>query len=715
MKGRLIIKYRKEELADLSVQALDYMSAEGRIPQYAEQILEGMELAPEEMPQLQQALNQLEGAGELVFTKKKKYALPRMMGMVSGRIQVHPRGFGFVLREDEPDIFIPAEAMNGAMHEDIVLAHVNATGSKRGPEGEIVRVLTRRRPRIVGTYGEDRYLGFVVPDDKRITQDIVIPQGESRGAKPGEKVVAEIISWPDKRRGPEGRVMEVIGDPGEPGVDVLCIARQYDLPEDFPEGVMAEAKGVPAAVTDKSLADREDLTGILTITIDGEDAKDLDDAISLEVLPGGWRLGVHIADVSHYVAPHSGLDVEALERGTSVYLVDRVIPMLPPALSNGICSLNPQVKRLAMSVFMDIDAKGDVRDHHFAKSVILSDARMTYTAVNAILEDDNQALIRQYQHLVPMFREMERLAEVLRRKREERGALDFDLPEAKITLDDMGKPVKIGPYPRGVANRMIEEFMLSANETVAEHLFWANAPCMYRVHEKPDPEKMEAFVKLLGLLGHHVKGHHDAHPKELAELLKKVQDRPEEGVISRVMLRSMQKARYSPESLGHFGLAAKYYCHFTSPIRRYPDLVVHRILKDFITGKLDAKQTAHYNKHLDDDSRHCSDREQVAQEAEREADQLKKVEYMAGKIGEVYDGVVSGVTGFGLFVELPNTVEGMIRLADLDDDYYVYDADGYCLRGERTRRMIRLGDPMRIRVTGADIEGRTVSFVPEQE
>ena len=415
------------------------------------------------------------------------------------------------------------------------------------------------------------------------------------------------------------------------------------------------------------------------------------------------------------MAPHSALDIEALARGTSVYLVDRVIPMLPPALSNGICSLNPHVKRLTMTVFMDIDRAGGVVSHRFCKSVIYSDERMTYTAVNAILENHNEKLIERYAPQVPMFREMEKLAAVLRKKREERGALDFDLPEAKITLDDMGRPVKVGPYPRGVAHKMIEEFMLSANETVAQYLYHAGAPCMYRVHERPDPEKMEVFVKLLGLLGHRVKGHHEPHPKELANLLKTVADRPEEGVISRVMLRSMQKARYSPQNLGHYGLAADYYCHFTSPIRRYPDLVVHRILKDFITGNLDTKQTAHYVKHLDEDANHCSEREQVAQEAERDADQLKKVEYMTGKIGEVYDGVVSGVTGFGLFVELPNTVEGMIRLADLDDDYYVYDADGYCLTGERKRRVIRLGDNMRVRVTGADVEGRTVSFVPETE
>lgn len=691
------------------------MSEDGQIPQYAEQILSGLDLPPEEMPQLQQALNQLEGAGELVLTKKKKYAIPQMMGMISGRLQMNARGFGFVLRDDDPDIFIPAESLNGAMHEDIVLAHINAKDRKRGPEGEIVRVLNHRRARIVGTFGRDQYLGFVVPDDKRITQDIVIPAGEDSGAKPGEKVVAQILSWPGKRRGPEGRIVEVLGDPEAPGVDVLCIARQYDLPEAFPEPVMEEAEGMPETVVPKSLADREDLTGIMTVTIDGEDAKDLDDAISLERIKNGWRLGVHIADVSHYVTHHSALDTEALGRGTSVYLVDRVIPMLPPALSNGICSLNPRVKRLTMTVFMDIDRNGKVFDHRFTKSVIFSDQRMTYTAVNAILEDGNEELIKRYKDQVPMFREMEKLAAVLRRKRENRGALEFDLPEAKITLDDQGRPVKVGPYPRGVAHKMIEEFMLSANETVAEHLCHADAPCMYRVHERPDPEKMEAFLKLLGLLGHNVKGHHEPHPKELADLLKKVADRPEEGVVSRVMLRSMQKARYSPQNLGHYGLAADYYCHFTSPIRRYPDLVVHRILKDFITGELDAKQTAHYNKHLDEDANHCSEREQVAQEAERDADQLKKVEYMTDRIGEVYDGVVSGVTGFGLFVELPNTVEGMIRLADLDDDYYVYDADGYCLIGERKRRVIRLGDAMRVRVTGADVEARTVSFVPENE
>lgn len=699
----------------LSAQVLEYMLEEGRIPQYAEQILEGLGRPPEEMPQLQQALNLLEGAGELVLTKKKKYAIPAMMGMISGRLQMNARGFGFVLREDDEDVFIPAEALNGAMHEDIVLVHINSRDSKRGPEGEVIRVLARRRARVVGSYGYGSHLGFVSPDDKRITQDIVIPNGEENGAKPGDKVVAEIISWPGKRRAPEGRIVEVLGKLGAPGVDVLCVARQYELPEAFPEHVLKEAAAIPQEVPGSALKDREDLTGILTVTIDGEDAKDLDDAISLETTESGWRLGVHIADVSEYVKPKSALDVEALARGTSVYLVDRVIPMLPPALSNGICSLNPQVKRLTLSAFMDIDRSGDVTDYRFAKSVIFSDARMTYTAVNAILEDHDEALIRQYKPLVPMFREMEKLAAVLREKRMRRGALDFDLPEALIELDEQGRPVKVEPYPRGVGHKMIEEFMLCANETVAQHLFHTDAPCMYRVHERPEPEKMEAFVKLLGLLGHRVKGKYDPHPKELAKLLRTVADRPEEGVVSRVMLRSMQKARYSPENLGHFGLAAKYYCHFTSPIRRYPDLVVHRILKDFIDSRLDTKQIAWYVKHLDDDARHCSEREQVAQEAEREADQLKKVEYMAGKIGEVYDGVVSGVTGFGLFVELPNTVEGMIRLSDLDDDYYVYDADGYCLTGERTRRMIRLGDRMRVRVTGADIEGRTVSFVPETE
>ncbi|MFZ5987701.1 MAG: ribonuclease R [Bacillota bacterium] len=659
-------------------------------------------------------IEELEAEGKIFKTHKDRYGVPERMNLIVGYLQGNERGYGFVVPDDEDikDIFIPSDGLNGAMHHDRVIARVNkkVIGDKRS-EGEIIRIIKRANETVVGTFESSKYFGFVVPDDRRISGDIFIPKDELNGAKSGQKVVAQILVWPEKRRNAEGRIVEIIGDKNEPGADILSIIKSYNLKEDFPEEVIKQAESISQTVTEDMIKGRRDLRGLRMVTIDGEDAKDLDDAVSIERLPNGnYKLGVHIADVSFYVTEGSPLDREALKRGTSVYLVDRVIPMLPKSLSNGICSLNPRIDRLAFSVMMEIDSSGKVVDHEIFESVINIEERMTYTNVYKILEENDEELIKRYEYLLNDFKTMKELALILRRKRTLRGAIDFDFDEAKIILDEKGRPIEVKKYEITIANKIIEEFMLICNETVAEHFYWSNTPFVYRIHEEPDSEKIETFAEFVHNLGYTLKGINKIHPKALQDLLEKAKGTKEETIISTVMLRSLQKARYSHINQGHFGLAAKYYSHFTSPIRRYPDLIIHRIMKEYLKGRMNPDRENVLNERLPDITKLCSERERAAEEAERETDDLKKVEYMKKHEGEVFEGIISGVTSFGMFVELSNTIEGLVRMSSMEDDYYIFNEKQYSLIGEKSRKVYRIGDTVNVMLVRADIAARKIEF-----
>ncbi|AQS57036.1 ribonuclease R [Novibacillus thermophilus] len=666
--------------------------------------------------QLVKTLNQLEESGQIVRTRTNRYGIPERLNLIRGKLQVHPKGFGFVLpsETDHPDIFIHPNDMKGAMDGDTVIARINKqhTGEKR-MEGEIVRIIGRGQTKIVGTFSASHNFGFVIPDDKRLTADVFIPPDGLNGAVDGQKVVVEIKDYPDDRKSAAGEVVEILGHKNDPGVDIVSIIRKYDLPEKFPEEVMEEARQVPDEIAPEEISGRRDLRERTTVTIDGDDAKDLDDAVSVEPLDNGHiRLGVHIADVSYYVREGSALDREAYRRGCSVYLVDRVIPMLPPRLSNGICSLNPHVDRLTMSCEMEIDRQGTVVRYDIFPSVIRSNARMTYRDVWKILEEEDPEVTARYAELVPHFQLMKQLALTLRQKRLQRGAIDFDFAEAKIIVDEAGKPTDIVERPRTIAEQIIEEFMLVANETVAEHFHWLNVPFIYRIHEHPDSEKLMSFFSFVTHFGYSVRGKaDDLHPRALQQLLETVRGEPEETVISRVMLRSMQQARYAAKNDGHYGLAAKHYTHFTSPIRRYPDLVVHRIIREVLTDHtLSDERTAHWSETLPSIAEQSSERERVAVDAERETDDLKKAEFMLDKVGEEFTGIISSVTSFGIFVELENTVEGMVHVSYMVDDYYHFLDDQFMLVGERTGKQYRIGDEVKIRVTNVNVDERSVDF-----
>jgi len=658
-------------------------------------------------------LAEMEKDGDIVKSHTERYGIPENMGLVVGKFQGHQRGFGFVIAEVErPDIFIPADNVCGAMNGDRVLAKILKieNGGKKC-EGEIVKVIERSNKTIIGTYEDSSNFGFVVADDKRIAQDIFIPKSERNGAKTGQIVIAEITQWPEQKRNPEGKITQILGNKGDAGIDILTIIKKHKLPEEFPPNVEAYVENITEEIPKEEYSRRKDLRELRMVTIDGEDAKDLDDAVSIEVLTNGnYRLGVHIADVSHFVKDKNPLDKEALKRATSVYLIDRVIPMLPKKLSNGVCSLNPKVDRLALTCFIEIDKNGKSVDHEIVESIIKTNERMTYTDVTKILTDKDEETIKKYDYLHDDFIHMEELCGILNKKRMGRGAIDFDFVECKIILNEFGKPIDIVPYERGIANRVIEEFMLTANETVAEHFFWLNVPFVYRIHEDPDEEKLMRFSEFAHNLGYAVKWGNEVHPRMLQDILKKVKGEKEEMVVSTLLLRSMMKAKYSPECVGHFGLAAKYYCHFTSPIRRYPDLMIHRIIKEVINGGLSEARTEKLRKEVEVASKQSSDMERVAMEAERDVDDLKKAEYMSERIGEEFDGIISSVTNFGLFVELPNTIEGLVHMTSLDDDYYVFDERHLTLIGERTKKMYKLGEEVRIIVSKVDLTSHEVYF-----
>ncbi|RAV07918.1 ribonuclease R, partial [Paenibacillus contaminans] len=661
-------------------------------------------------------LNQLEDSGQIIRTRSERYGIPERMNLLRGRLQAHAKGFGFLIPEDKshPDVYIHANDMGGAMNGDTVLARLSKGGQGGKLEGEVVRVVTRANTQVVGTYEDYETYGFVIPDDKRLSRDLFVPKQSSMGAVSGQKVVATIVSYPEGRAAAEGEVIEILGHKDDPGVDIIAIIRKFMLPEAFQDEVMHESDTVPDSISEDELKGRRDLRGKRIVTIDGEDAKDLDDAVNVEQLPNGnYLLGVHIADVSYYVRENSALDREAYNRGCSVYLVDRVIPMLPHRLSNGICSLNPQVDRLTMSCEMEIDADANVVRHDIFTSVINTTERMTYTNVRKILTGEaEEELLERYAGLVDDFRLMEKLAMKLRSKRMRRGAIDFDFQESKILVDANGKPTDIVKRERSIAEMIIEEFMLKANETVAEHFYWLKVPFLYRIHEDPDGEKLMNFMTFIANFGYVVRGKgNTVHPRALQSLLEEIKGTKEETVISTVLLRSMKQARYEAESLGHFGLAAEYYSHFTSPIRRYPDLIIHRVIREVLeAGALSEARHENLTARMADIARQSSERERVAVEAERETDALKKAEFMLDKIGFEFEGIISSVTNFGVFVELENTVEGLIRLSDMVDDYYHYHEMQHALIGERTSKVYRIGDEVKVRVTRVNMEDHTIDF-----
>ena len=649
------------------------------------------------------------------FREEDSYKEEYLEGIqAEGTFIGHPKGFGFVeIEGQEEDIFIPESDTGTAMHQDKVRIIIR-DGQKEGKrkEGVVVKVLERGMPEIVGTYQLNRDFGFVISDNPKFSKDIFIPRKEAAGIKNGDKVIAVITDYGSKNKNPEGKIKENLGNIRTPGTDILAIVKSFGIPSEFPEKVMKQAQRVPDHVLDADRDGRLDLRHLQTVTIDGEDAKDLDDAISLTKEGDIYHLGVHIADVSNYVQYNSALDKEALKRGTSVYLADRVVPMLPERLSNGICSLNQGEDRLALSCLMDINEKGKVVSHQIAETVINVNERMCYTDVKNILEDTDEDAKKRYEELIPMFFMMKELSGILRNSRHHRGSIDFDFPESKIILNAVGKAIDVKPYEANVATKIIEDFMLMANETVAQEYCTEEIPFVYRTHDNPDPEKVESLLTLLHNQGVKIqKAKEEITPKEIQQIIESIEGLPNEAMISRLVLRSMKQAKYTTECSGHFGLAAKYYCHFTSPIRRYPDLQIHRIIKDNLRGRLMREgRTEHYAEILDEVARQSSVCERRADEAERESDKLKKAEYMSYHLGEEFEGIISGVTGWGLYVELPNTVEGLVHVNTLRDDYYIFDQETYELRGEMTKKVYKLGDKVRVRVADADKMLKTVDF-----
>ena len=690
----------------------EFICDEFYVPMKLKELAMLLQVPKDQRDELKAVMDSLEAEGKVHVTQKGKYIKGEAKHL-RGIFQTNARGFGFVTVEGEPeDIFIGEEDMGGAMQGDEVEVAITKAPAGRRREGKILKIVNRGTQRLVGYYQSRKNFGFVVPDNERILQDIFVPAEQSKGAVTGHKVVVELTSYGGEGKKPEGRIVEILGHANDPGVDILSIVKAYDLPSEFPEKVLNQAERVAKPVTGADMAGRKDVRDWQTVTIDGEDAKDLDDAITLTKEGDNYILGVHIADVTNYVQENSALDREALKRGTSVYLADRVIPMLPHVLSNGMCSLNAGEDRLALSCIMTVDSKGNVIDHQIAETVVNVDERMSYTSVKKILEEHDEEECRRYQTLLPMFEMMKELSEILRNRRHKRGAIDFDFPESKMVLDEDGTPLEIKAYDRNVATKIIEDFMLLANETVAEEYFWQEIPFVYRVHEAPDEEKMKKLITFIQNFGYtmHVPKGQEIRPKEVQKLLDKIEGSQEEAMISRLTLRSMKQAKYSPDNDGHFGLATKYYTHFTSPIRRYPDLQIHRIIKDNLRGRMTESRRAHYAKILTEVTMQASSLERRADEAERETVKLKKVQYMKKFYGEEFEGVISGITKWGLYVELPNTVEGLVHVANMMDDHYDYDETHFQMVGTHTGKRYELGQKVKVRVTGCDTIARTIDF-----
>jgi ribonuclease R len=694
----------------------DFISREEYKPLRFKEFVGFLQVPRGEKNNLKELLDQFIKEGKLILDQQGRYRIPGdniKVGTFAGT----QRNFGFVILEgEEQDIFIPENATKGALHGDKVMVAINEEQTGKRKEGTILDIMERGKTELVGTFEKSKNFGFVRPDNPKFGRDIFIAKEHTMGAVGGHKVVVKLTKFGDGTQNPEGKVIEILGHVNDPGVDIMSIIREHDLPVEFPEEVMRFLNQIPEEIDPGEMKGRLDIRKLQTVTIDGEDAKDLDDAITLSKEGEIYHLGVHIADVSHYVKEGSVLDKEALKRGTSVYLVDRVIPMLPHKLSNGICSLNAGTDRLALSCFMDINSKGEVVSHRIAETVVQVDERMTYTSVAKIVEDHDEEECRKYEALVPMFYEMLELSQILKKCRRKRGSIDFDFPESKIVVDAKGKPIDIQAYERNKATKIIEEFMLIANETIAEDFFWQEIPFLYRTHDYPDEEKIKKLGIFINNFGYSIHiGQDEIHPKELQKLLMKIEDTPEEPLISRLTLRSMKQAKYTVANTGHFGLSAKYYCHFTSPIRRYPDLQIHRIIKENLNGALDERRQKHYEKILYEVANHSSKTERRADDTEREVEKMKKVEYMGNFIGETFDGVISGITTWGMYVELANTVEGMIRVSDMEDDYYFYDEEHYQMVGEHTKKTYNLGQKVKIEVIAADKLQRTIDFALVEE
>lgn len=700
LQQRLLDFMREEEYRPLTVQEIESQF--------------GFEDA-DEFKELVKTLVKLEEKGYVIRSKSNRYGVPERMNLLRGKFIGHARGFGFVAPEEEgmDDIFIPPTEVNGAMNGDTVLVRVSSASSGDRREGSITKIAERGISKVVGQFQDNKGFGFVLPDDKKISMDIFIAKEDTLGAIDGHKVVVEITGWPEGRKSATGMVTQILGHKNDPGVDILSIIHKHGIEVDFPQSVIDHANSVPEQIAESDIEGRRDLRDEVIVTIDGADAKDLDDAVTVtKNADGTYKLGVHIADVSHYVTEGSAMDTEAYDRATSVYLTDRVIPMLPHRLSNGICSLNPQVDRLTLSCEMTIDGSGKVIAHEIFQSVIKTKERMTYTDVYKIIDEKDEVLRERYRDLVPMFELMAELAEILRTKRADRGAIDFDFKESKVLVDNEGWPTDVVIRERTVAERLIEEFMLAANETVAEHFHWMDVPFIYRIHEDPKPEKLQRFFEFITNFGIVVKGTgNDIHPRALQEIVESIEGMPEEPVISTMMLRSMQQAKYYAESLGHFGLSTEFYTHFTSPIRRYPDLIVHRLIRTYlINGDVSKPTLAHWDAVMDEIADHTSGRERRAVDAERDTDSLKKSQYMADKIGEEFEGIVSSVTNFGLFVELPNTIEGLVHVSNMTDDYYRFDDRQMMMIGERSGKQFRIGDEVEVRVTSVKPEESAIDF-----
>lgn len=700
LRDRLLSLMKEESYKPLTVQEIQEML--------------GMEQAAE-FKELVKMLVDLEQSGYLIRSRTNRYGVPERMNHIRGKFIGHAKGFGFVAPDTEgmDDIFIPPHEVNGAMNGDIVLVRVagDSTGDRR--EGVITRIAERKTTKVVGMYQDNKGFGFVIPDDKKLSMDVFIGKGDSLDAIEGHKVVVEITEWPSDTRSATGVVTQILGHRNDPGVDILSIIYKHGIGIEFPEDVLNQANNIADEVQEKDLFKRRDLRDDMAVTIDGADAKDLDDAISVVKNENGtYTLSVHISDVSYYVTANSPMDEEAYERGTSVYLTDRVIPMLPHKLSNGICSLNPGVDRLTLSCVMTIDQNGKVIEHEIFESVINSKERMTYTDVYEIIEEKDEALSSKYAHIVPMLNDMADLAEILRNKRFDRGAIDFDFKESKILVDDEGWPTDVVIMERTVSERLIEEFMLAANETVAEHIHWLQVPFIYRIHEDPKAEKLQRFFEFLTNFGVVVKGTgNDVHPRAMQEIIESIKGLPEEAVISTMLLRSMQQAKYFHESLGHFGLSTDFYTHFTAPIRRYPDLIVHRLIRTYLFEKdLSAQTIEHWNSVLSEIAQHTSERERRSVEAERDTESLKQAQFMLDKIGEEFEGIISSVTNFGLFVELENTIEGLVHVSYMTDDYYRFDDRQMMMIGEHTGKQYRIGAEVTVKVVAVKPEESAIDF-----
>ncbi|MDD2585946.1 MAG: ribonuclease R [Syntrophomonadaceae bacterium] len=690
---------------------LAYMRQDSYRPRSYDELLEVLVINEEEEQKFCKILGTLEKEGEVVRTRKNKYGLPEMMNLIKGVIRLNQRGYGILLPDEagKPEVFVYGKKLNGAMHQDRVMVRIHQKGSNSlRPEGEVIRVIKRANKELVGTLERGKQLLQVIPDDSRQIYPIYVKPARKFKIRNGDKVLVSITSWPDANKAAEGKIIEILGRKGQPGLDVQVVIKKHGLTEVFAPGVIDEAKKVSVPVSAEEISLRRDLRDLRMVTIDGEDAKDLDDAVSILRTNKGYQLGVHIADVSHYVKEGSKLDKEAFARGTSVYLIDKVLPMLPKELSNGICSLNATNDRLAISCIMNIDDQGHVLNYDICKSVINVNERMTYTAVNGILAGDKE-LKEQYKDLVDDFFLMKELADILRQDRVHRGSLDFDFPESKVIVDEKSFPIEIKLLERGPGEMLIEDFMIKANEVVAEHMYWQESPILYRVHEKPDEESLLKVNNVLGVFGHKVRGN-KIEPRIFQGILDDIKGKPEEQLISLVLLRSMKHARYVPQALGHFGLASRFYCHFTSPIRRYPDLIVHRVLSYILEGSFNARKRASVEKKIAGFGEHCTMQEIKAEEAERELVDIKKAQYMQQFVGEEFSARIASVQSFGFFVELGNTVEGLVHISSIIDDYYEFNDRNYTLIGTHTGKKFSIGDEVRVQLVKVAVEDAKIDF-----